>query len=66
MSMSESDVDVDKLLTLREAAKYSGYTYGYLRQLVAEGQAKTTRRGNMHFVTRKEAERLRRRRSQNM
>jgi excisionase family DNA binding protein len=41
-----------KLITLKEAAEYSGFSYNYLRNLVNKGRLKAHKRGVQWFTTR--------------
>jgi excisionase family DNA binding protein len=57
--------DVTRLLTVKETATYTGYTAGYIRQLIAEGKVQAIKRGPAWFVSPAEAERLKQQRAEN-
>jgi excisionase family DNA binding protein len=45
-----------ELITLKEAAEYSGFSYNYLRNLVNKGRLKARKRGMQWFTTRDEVD----------
>jgi excisionase family DNA binding protein len=48
----DKDLQASELITLKEAAKYSGLSYAYLRQIAGSGRLKAQKFGNVWLTTR--------------
>jgi excisionase family DNA binding protein len=52
----DKEPKASELITLKEAAEYSGFAYGYLLQLARRGRLKARKLGMQWFTTRKDIE----------
>lgn len=56
--MPDEDLKASDLITLKEAAEYSGFSHNYLRKLVIRGRLKARKLGRQWLTTKEALDRF--------